>query len=252
MLACRHCHAEKRLKARGLCVPCYHDRSIRQQYPTPKASARRDYTSRELDLIELRRSQRVPLKQIAAELGRSYHSVSEACGRNGLRAYTRDPARTEAVQRMARPGLLDTEMARTLRCSVSRIATIRKALGIPRGVSAAEAGRRGFACSALRHGHPKASAWDMNRLATVREGWPAGCTRAYAAVLATLQQGPLTAKEVAARTRPAIATATAAKLLTRMKHWGWVVRGRRSGGAKWSLSPDVAECRGQALARQQG
>lgn len=95
--------------------------------------------------VELRR-QRHTLAAVARALGRTYGAVSRklfklgATRRQGARR--RPGAFLRAVARLSRPGRSDGETAAALGCTVQRVWRARKRLGIPPGLTYAQAGAR--------------------------------------------------------------------------------------------------------------
>lgn len=252
MNTCRHCGPTAyRIRARGLCNHCYlHKPGVRERY-APARGAKKPWTAREMRDLAALVAARVPRPEIARRLGRTVCSVNMACHREGVRRWARRPGYVrERVSRLARPGRTDDQLAALIGCSRSTVAQHRKALGIPRGVSRAEAARYSMRVALSRHGGIGHLHAEAGRVEAARAGWPVGCTAAKARVLSALEAGPLTAARVAEALGMANPS-SAYSQLTPLKRLGWVTGGTPGvRGSTWSLAPNVAGSRRAAQLRK--
>lgn len=241
---CRHCNAHVPLFARLLCSRHYYGpESVRHLYQT--AHGRRDWTAREARQLAEMRQAGFTAQRIAGILGRTVSSVENACHREGVTIQTQDRVgRLAAVKRLAQPGRTDREIAAVIGCSGALVCRLRRELGIPSGLSRSEAGRRARAAGVwCEGGYPAAEHYTRARIEARENGWPVGCTRVQAVILAAVEAGYTRIDSAAART--GVKDHTVYSHLYTMRRMGWVTGGGRCGGktAVWSLSAETAEYR---------
>ena len=242
---CRHCNAHGPLFARSLCSRHYYGaESVRHLFDSSRG--RQNWTAREMRQLAEMRAAGFEAKRIAGILGRTVSSVTDACHREGVRVQVQDHAgRLKLVKRFARPGRTDTEIARLIGCSASLVGRLRKELGIPAGFNRREAAKRARAAAVwCEGGYPAAEFLTMRRIAVREQGWPIGCTRAQAVILAAVEAGYTRVDSASAWTGKTVHTVYSH--LHTMRKAGWVTGGGRCGGetAVWSLSAETAEYRG--------
>lgn len=192
------------------------------------------YTPEELARVRRWYADGVPVKVIAASIGRAPHAV------HNLRQFLRLPARVRKESRAAwEPALREAHargesdrwIARRLHCSANLARKRRNRLGLPanRDTSPSDVVSKGAATAARRNGPSGRMAEYVQRLKAeaLAAGWPGACGTAQVRVLDALAaHGPATCPGLAALL-PGLHQKTVSRALRRLRSAGLVLRHAR-------------------------